>query len=161
MAERNGSAKWWGDLRTGTGEVIVGERAWTSAYSGSSRFHGVLPGFDDGKGTNPEELLAAAHAACFTMALSLALTEAGVDPPRLLETRARAHLRIVEGAPTIAQIDLETEGDVPGLDEASFRTHAEQAKRSCIVSRALGGVGQISVTARLMPDVETDPSPSR
>lgn len=158
MAGRNGSATWRGDLRTGTGEVTVGERAWTSAYSASSRFHGVLPGFDDGEGTDPEELLAAAHAACFTMALSLALTDAGVDAPRLLETRATAHLRIVEGAPTIQQIDLETEGDVAGLDEASFRRHAEEAKRSCIVSRALGGVGQINVIARLMPDADTGPS---
>src|SRR6266496_6580189 len=101
MATRNGSARWSGDLKTGSGELTVGERAWTAAYSGSSRLHGVLPGFDAGAGTNPEELLAAAHAACFNMALSYALTEAGLGPPRFIETRARVHLRNVDGAPTI------------------------------------------------------------
>lgn len=149
MAGRIGSAKWMGDLTTGAGEVTVGEHAWTAAYSGSSRFHGVLPGFEDGEGTNPEELLAAAHAACFTMALSLAMTEAG-SPPRLLQTQAWVHLRFIDGAPRIQQIDLETEGDVPGLDEPGFRKRAEEAKRSCIISRALGGVEQINVTGRLI-----------
>jgi osmotically inducible protein OsmC len=148
MATRNGSARWSGDLMTGSGELTVGEGAWTSAYSGRSRFHGVLPGFDDGDGTNPEELLAAAHAACFTMALSLELGEAG-HPPSSIETTARVQLRVVGDAPTIQQIDLETEGDVPGLDQEAFREHAEQAKTSCIISRALGGVEQINLSAAL------------
>src|SRR5438874_441925 len=104
MATRNGSARWSGDLKTGSGELTVGERAWTSAYSGPSRLHGVLPGFEASAGTNPEELLAAAHEACFNMALSYALTEAGLAPPRSVQTRARAHLRNVGGAPTIQQI---------------------------------------------------------
>jgi len=73
-------ANWTGDLQAGSGELTVGERASTSAYSGTSRFHGVLPGFEDGSGTNPEEFLAAAHAACFSMALSLALTQADLAP---------------------------------------------------------------------------------
>jgi lipoyl-dependent peroxiredoxin len=133
---------------TGSGELIVGEGTWTSAYSGRSRFHGVLPGFDDGAGTNPEELLAAAHAACFTMALSLGLSEAG-HPPSSIETTARVHLRVIAGAPTISQIDLETEGDVPGLDNEAFREHAEQAKTSCIISRALSGVEEIKLSAAL------------
>jgi lipoyl-dependent peroxiredoxin len=149
MTGRTGSAKWMGDVRTGAGEVTVGEHAWTGDYSGSSRFGGVLPGFADGAGTNPEELLAAAHAACFTMALSLALTEGGSPPPRLLQTRARVHLRFIDGAPRIQRIDLEAEGDVPGLDEPVFRDRAEEAKRSCIISRALSGVEQINVVARL------------
>ncbi|MBO0809681.1 MAG: OsmC family peroxiredoxin [Actinobacteria bacterium] len=149
MAGRSGSATWAGDLRTGAGEVTVGEHAWTAPYSGSSRFHGVLPGFEEGQGTNPEELLAAAHAACFSMALSFALTEAGSPPPRLLRTQARVHLRFLEGAPRIQQIDLETEGDVPGLGEASFRERAEEAKRGCVISRALGGVEQINLVAKL------------
>ncbi len=85
------------------------------------------------------------------MALSLALTEAGLAPPRLLRTRATVHLRFADGAPTIQQIDLETAGDVPGLDEVGFREQAEQAKRSCIVSRALGDVEQINLVARLSP----------
>jgi osmotically inducible protein OsmC len=148
MATRNGSAKWTGDLKTGSGELTVGEAAWTSAYSGQSRFHGVLPGFEDGAGTNPEELLAAAHAACFSMALSLGLTEAG-HAPSSIETQARLHLRVVDNVPTIQQIDLETEGDVPGVDQEAFREHAEQAEATCIISRALGGVGQINLSATL------------
>jgi lipoyl-dependent peroxiredoxin len=151
MAARNGSAEWSGDLQTGSGELTVGEGAWTAAYSGSSRLHGVLPGFDAGAGTSPEELLAAAHAACFNMALSFALTEAGLPPPRLLKTRARVHLRYVDGAPTIQQIDIDTEGDVPGLDRDGFRARAEEAKTGCIISRALGGVEQITLSARLAP----------
>jgi lipoyl-dependent peroxiredoxin len=149
MATRNGSAKWTGDLQTGTGELTVGDGAWTAAYSGSSRLHGVLPGFDAGAGTNPEELLAAAHAACFNMGLSYALTEAGFTPRRL-QTQARVHLRQVDGAPTIQQIDLETEGDVPGLDQAGFRERAEEAKTGCIISRALGGVEEINLSATLV-----------
>ena len=148
MATRNGSAKWTGDLKTGSGELTVGEGVWTSAYSGQSRFHDVLPGFEDGAGTNPEELLAAAHASCFSMALTLALSEAG-HTPRKIETRARVHLRIVGDLPTIQQIDLETEADVPGLDQGSFREHAEEAKTGCIISRALGGMEQINLSAAL------------
>jgi osmotically inducible protein OsmC len=149
MAGRLGSARWSGDLQTGVGELTVGVGAWTSAYSGSSRFHGVLPGFDDERGTNPEELLAAAHAACFTMALSLALTEAGFERPHSLQTRATVHLRFVDGAPTIQEIDLQTEGEVPGIDEAAFRQAADEAKHGCIISRALGGVDQINLTVTL------------
>jgi lipoyl-dependent peroxiredoxin len=125
--------------------VTVGDRVWTGSYSGSCRFHDVLPGFEAGEGTNPEELLAAAHAACFTMAL----TETGAEPGRL-RTQARVHLRFLDGAPTIRQIDLETEGDVRGIDEAGFRERAEEAKRFCIVSRALGGLEQIDLLTRLL-----------
>jgi len=135
MATRNGSAKWTGDLKTGSGELTVGEGAWTSAYSGRSRFAGVLPGFEVSEGTNPEELLAAAHAACFSMALSLGLSDAG-HPPSSIQTTARVHLRVVGGAPAIQQIDLNTEADVPGLDQEEFQDHAERAKTSCIISRA-------------------------
>ena len=151
MATRNGSATWSGDLQTGSGELTVGggAGAWTSAYSGASRLHGVLPGFEQGPGTNPEELLAAAHAACFNMGLSYALTETGFTP-RLLRTEARVHLRYVDGAPTIQQIDLETEGEVPELDQDGFRERAEEAKTGCIISRALGGVKQINLSATLV-----------
>jgi len=149
MATRNGSAEWSGDLKTGSGELTVGERAWTSAYSGSSRLHGVLPGFEDGAGTNPEELLAAAHAACFNMGLSYALTEAGLAPGSI-QTRVRVHLRQIDGAPTIQEIDIETEGKVAGLDQDGFRERAEEAKTDCIISRALGGVEQINLSATLV-----------
>jgi osmotically inducible protein OsmC len=107
MATRNGNAGWKGDLKTGSGELAVGEAVWTSAYSGRSRFAGALPGFDDGEGTNPEELLAAAHAACFSMALSLRHNDAG-HPPSSINTTAR-------------------------------------------ISRALGGAGQINLSATLAP----------
>jgi osmotically inducible protein OsmC len=149
VATRNGSARWTGDLRTGSGELTVGDGAWTSAYSGRSRFNDVLPGFGPGEGTNPEELLAAAHAACFSMALSLALSDAG-HPPPAISTSARVHLRIVGGAPAIQQIDLGTEADVPGLDHEQFQDLAEQAKTSCIISRALGGVERINLSATLI-----------
>jgi osmotically inducible protein OsmC len=145
---RNGSARWTGDLKTGSGELTVGEGAWTSAYSARSRFAGVLPGFEDGEGINPEELLAAAHAACFSMALSLGLSEAG-HPPSSIQTTAHVHLRVVDGAPTIQQIDLNTEADVPGLGQEEFQDYAEQAKTSCIISRALGGVGHVNLSATL------------
>ena len=147
VATRNGSARWTGDLKTGSGELTVGEGAWTSAYSARSRFAGVLPGFEDGEGTNPEEL-GAAHAACFSMALSLGLSDAG-HPPSSINTTARVHLRVVGGAPAIQQIDLHTVADVPGLGPEEFQDYAEQAKTGCIISRALGGVGQINLSATL------------
>src|SRR5919106_4174446 len=137
MATRNGSARWKGDLSSGSGEVTVGEGAWTGRYSYASRF-------EEGAGTNPEELIAAAHAGCFSMALSHILTEAG-HTPSLLETTARVHLRLVNGAPTIQQIDLETNGDIPDFGEERFHELAERAKASCAVSRALGGGEQINV----------------
>jgi osmotically inducible protein OsmC len=141
MATRNGSAEWKGDLQGGSGRLTVGEHAWEGDYSFASRF-------EEGEGTNPEELVAAAHAACFSMALSNMLAEHG-HGPRSVRTTARVHLRNVDGAPTIAQIELETEGDVPGIDEDHFREHAEEAKQGCPVSRALGGVREISLTAKL------------
>ena len=141
MATRNGSARWNGDLATGSGNVTVGDRAWTGDYSYASRF-------EDGAGTNPEELIAAAHAGCFSMALCSTLSGAGYTP-RSIETKARVHLRLVEGMPTIQQIDLETKGDVPDLDADGFRVLAERAKAACAVSRALRGVEQITVSATL------------
>jgi lipoyl-dependent peroxiredoxin len=141
MATRNGSARWNGDLATGSGKVTLGEQAWTGNYSYASRF-------EDGVGTNPEELIAAAHAGCFSMALSYTLTTAG-HTPRSIETLARVHLRLVDGVPTIQRIDLDTKGHVPDLDDNRFRELAEQAKATCAVSRALRGVEHITVSARL------------
>jgi osmotically inducible protein OsmC len=142
MATRNGSAQWEGDLSSGSGEVTVGERAWTGPYSFSSRF-------EDGAGTNPEELIAAAHAGCYSMALCHALTEAG-HTPRVIRTTARSYLRMVDGLPTINQIDLNTEADAPGLDETRFRELAETAKATCAVSRALQGVKTINLTSAVL-----------
>jgi osmotically inducible protein OsmC len=142
MATRNGSARWTDDLASGSGQVTVGERAWTGNYSYASRF-------EDGAGTNPEELIAAAHAGCFSMAVSYALSAAEYTP-RSIKTSARVHLRLVDGVPTIQQIDLETTGDVPGIDEDRFRGLAEKAKATCAVSRALRGVEQITVSATVV-----------
>ena len=141
MATRSGSAEWQGDLKGGSGELTVGEGAWRGNYSFASRF-------EDGDGTNPEELLAAAHAACFSMALASQLAEHGHES-RSVRTRAQVHLRNVDGLPTIQRIDLETEGDVGEIDEDHFREHAEEAKAGCVVSRALAGVEEIDLSARL------------
>src|SRR3712207_9000301 len=120
MATRNGSAEWHGDLKSGDGTVTVGDDVWTGNYSFSSRF-------EDGAGTNPEELLAAAHAGCFTMALSLALSDAGHAPDDL-RTTAKTTLRQVEGKRTITKIELETEGRVTGIDQGEF----EDRKSTCL-----------------------------
>ena len=141
MATRNGSAEWKGGLQDGSGTVTVGESAWTGSYSFKSRF-------EDGEGTNPEELVAAAHAGCFTMALSLIIGNDGHTPERL-HTTAKTTLRQVDGAPTITKIELELEGSVPGIDQAQFEKYAEQSKKECVISRALAGVQEMTVTARL------------
>jgi osmotically inducible protein OsmC len=141
MATRNGSAEWRGDLKGGSGSVTVGDGIFEGQYSFSSRF-------EEGEGTSPEELVGAAHASCFAMALSLLLSEEG-HPPNSVRARAKVHLRNVDGLPTIAQIELEVEGSVPGIDEDAFRSYAEKAKEGCPVSRALAGVPEIELTARL------------
>jgi osmotically inducible protein OsmC len=143
MADRIGSAEWNGDLSSGSGRLTVGNGAWEAPYSFVSRFA-------DGDGTNSEELIAAAHAACFSMALTHVLGENG-HPPRSVRTAARVRLRNVDGLPTISRIDLETEGDVPGMAEAEFAGYAQRARAGCAVSRALAGVREITVTARTAP----------
>ena len=142
MATRNGSAEWHGDLKSGDGNLTVGDGAFQCAYSFASRF-------EEGQGTNPEELIAAAHAACFTMALSNILAEHGHSPDSV-RTVAKVHLRQTDAGPTIQQIDLETEGRVPGIDQEHFAEHAEAAKQGCLVSRALAGVEEMNLTARLV-----------
>ena len=141
MAARTGSAEWRGDLKGGAGTVRVGDGVFEGNYSFASRF-------EEGDGTNPEELIAGAHAACYSMALSGMLATDG-HVPDSVTTTAKVHLRNIDGAPTIARIDLETEGVVPGIDAAQFQSYAEQAKAGCPVSRALAGVPEIVLTARL------------
>lgn len=141
MATRNGSAEWKGDLKGGSGTLRVGDGVFEGAYSFSSRF-------EEGEGTNPEELIGAAHAACFAMALSLILGEDD-HPPESIRAEAKVQLRIIDELPTIARIDLEVEGAVPGIDEEAFRGYAEKAKDGCVVSRALAGVPEIELSARL------------
>ena len=141
MATRNGSAEWRGDLKGGDGDLTVGDGVFKGSYSFSSRF-------EEGEGTNPEELIAAAHAACFSMALSNILAEHGHSPD-WVRTVVRVHLGQSDEGPTIKRIDLETEGQVPGIDQDHFAKHAEEAKSGCVVSRALAGVKEMTLTARL------------
>jgi lipoyl-dependent peroxiredoxin len=141
MATRNGSAEWQGDLKGGSGTVTVGEGVFEGRYSFASRF-------EEGEGTNPEELMGAAHASCFAMALSLLLSEEG-HPPESVRAEAKVHLRNIDGLPTIARIELGVQGSVPGIDEDAFRSFAEKAKDGCPVSRALAGVPEIDLTASL------------
>jgi osmotically inducible protein OsmC len=142
MTIRNGSAEWRGDLKAGSGTVAVGDGVFEGRYSYDSRF-------GEGAGTNPEQLIAAAHAACFTMALSNILSGEG-HVPESVRTDANVHLRNIDGAPTLARIDLTTEGRVPGIDEQEFQRSAEQAKAACPVSRALAAVPEITLTAKLV-----------
>jgi len=141
MATRNGSAEWRGDLKGGDGDLTVGDGVFKGRYSFSSRF-------EEGEGTNPEELIAAAHAACFSMALANMMAEHG-HPAESVRTVAKVHLRQTDAGPAIQRIDLETEGKVPGIDQDHFAVHAEEAKKGCIVSRALAGVEEITLSAKL------------
>ena len=121
MATRNGSAEWQGDLPNGSGHLTVGDGAWEGDYSFTSRF-------EEGEGTNPEELIAAAHAACYSMALSNILAEHGHEP-RSVKTSAKVHLRNVDGAPTVAKIDIKN-------DPAAFTS---AARLGALTPKTTGG----------------------
>jgi osmotically inducible protein OsmC len=136
-----GSAEWKGDVPTGSGTFTAGDSI-SGGYTFKSRF-------EDGPGSNPEQLIAAAHAACFSMALSNLLAQAGTAPESV-HTDATVTLRPVDGAPTITNIALVTVGTVPGLDEAAFQEFAAKAKAGCPVSRALAGVPEITLEASLV-----------
>ncbi|MGH2851143.1 MAG: OsmC family peroxiredoxin, partial [Solirubrobacteraceae bacterium] len=123
-----GPAEWRGDLRGGSGSFTAGDSI-TGEYSFRSRF-------EDGPGANPEQLIAAAHASCFAMALSNMLAEGGT-PPESVNVDATVTLRPVDGVPTITKIELVAVGRVPGMDEVTFKEHAANAKAGCPVSRAL------------------------
>jgi osmotically inducible protein OsmC len=141
MAVQSASAEWNGSLKEGAGKMRVGTGAFDGPFTFASRF-------ENGKGTNPEELIGAAHAGCFSMALSAALGRAGHNPTSI-KTNAKVHLGTGELGPTITQIDLDVEGVVPGIDQAQFQEFAEGAKKGCVVSRALAGVSNITLQARL------------
>jgi len=132
MIDRRAQAHWQGNLREGRGTIRLGSGAFEGPYSFGTRFEGA-------KGTNPEELLGAAHAGCFSMALALMLSNAG-HPPASLETLATVHLDKIGDHFAITGIDLTTKGGVPGLAAEEFTRWAEQAKQNCIVSKALAGV---------------------
>ncbi len=135
-----GSAEWRGDLPTGAGTFTAGDSI-AGGYTYKSRF-------EDGPGSNPEQLIAAAHAACFSMALANLLAEEGT-PVESINTDAEVTLRRVDGAPTITRIQLVTVGRVPGVDPAKFAELAATAKAGCPVSRALAGVPEITMQASL------------
>lgn len=141
MALRQATAQWNGTLQAGDGKMAFGSGAFEGAYSFKSRF-------EEGTGTNPEELIGAAHAGCFSMALSGVLEKAGYEPESI-ETEATVHLNPVEGGFAIQRIDLKTTGRVPGLNAEEFTEHAETAKQGCPVSKALAAVGEITVEATL------------
>ncbi len=141
MAVRTSNAVWEGDLKTGKGTVKLGSGAFEGEYSFSSRF-------ENGKGTNPEELIGAAHAGCFSMALSAILGGEGFKP-KSISTTASVHIVSEGDGFVISQIDLDTQADVPGIETAKFLQFAENAKKNCPVSKALAGV-TIGLTARLV-----------
>jgi osmotically inducible protein OsmC len=142
MPARTAEATWSGSLQEGNGSVKLGSGAYEGQYSYSSRF-------ESGTGTNPEELIGAAIAGCFTMQLSSTLAKAGFTVNRV-HTTANVYLEKGESGFSITRIVLENEGDVTGVDEATYKERAEEAKKNCIISRALAGVGQISVNAKLL-----------
>jgi osmotically inducible protein OsmC len=142
MTARNGSAEWHGDIQSGSGTITVGEHVFEGPFSYDSRF-------GEGNGTNPEQLIAAAHAGCFTMALSNVLSGAG-HPPEELRTSARIQLRNIDGLPTLTRVDLDTEGRVPGIEDQEFQDRAQEAKAGCPVSRALAGIPEVTLTAKLL-----------
>jgi len=139
---RKASAHWEGDLKSGKGTLTTPQ----SGLLDGTRY-GFNSRFGDEKGTNPEELIAAAHAGCFTMALSAKLTEAG-HPPETLDGSAEVDLSL-EGGPTLSAIRLKMKAKVPGLDEVKFREIADDAKQNCPVSKALSAV-PITLEAELV-----------
>ena len=141
MPTRNASATWTGDLRSGKGSFSGESGAINGDYSFGTRFGDVA-------GTNPEELLAAADAACFSMALSLALTQAGMKPERI-ETKAACTIEQVAGGFKITTMKLDCVARVPGADRDQFKDIAEATKSTCPVSTALQGNVDIQLTARL------------
>ena len=141
MPTRNASAKWEGDLKSGKGSMKLGSGAYEGQYSFASRF-------ENGTGTNPEELIAAAHAGCFTMAFSNGLSQAGHVPTKV-ETTAKVHLEKTDAGFGIPRIDLVTEAVVPGLDNAKFQELAQTAKKNCPVSKLLAAA-EITLDAKLV-----------
>ena len=141
MPIRNAEAVWEGDLQGGKGSMRFGSGAFDGQYSFTSRF-------EEGTGTNPEELIAAAHAGCFSMAFSGALGRAG-HPPKRIQTTAKVHLDKAEVGFQISHIELETEAEVPGVDENEFLRLADESKANCPVSKLLTGA-EITLQAKLV-----------
>ncbi len=141
MPVRNAHAEWLGKLSDGSGKVSLGSGAFEGNYSFASRF-------EDGEGTNPEELIGAAHAGCFSMALAGALVKAGFAPEKI-ETDAKVHVEKVGEGFSITKVELMTKVKAPGIDRDAFMEQAEGAKKGCPVSRALAGT-EITLQAELV-----------
>ncbi len=137
MPTRSAKADWQGEFKRGGGTVSTETGVLDAQYNFSGRF-------ESGTGTNPEELIAAAHASCFSMALSVGLSQAG-NPPERLATSARVTIDQVEGGFGITKIELSVTGKVPGLDAAGFEQAAQGAKEGCPVSKALAAVPEITL----------------
>jgi lipoyl-dependent peroxiredoxin len=144
MPVRTAEARWQRSLQDGSGTMRLGSGAFEGGYSFKSRF-------EDGPGTNPEELIGAAHAGCFSMAFANALSQAG-HKPQEIRTTASVHFDKTDQGWSITRIDLATEGNVPGVDEASFKRIAEDAKKTCPVSKALAAT-PITLSATLKTGV--------
>ena len=142
MATSNAVAIWEGKLKDGKGSFKAQSGVFSGSFSFGTRFEG-------NKGSNPEELIAAAHAGCFSMALSSALEKAG-HPATRIETRAAVTLEMVDGAPKITRSVLDVRGKVDGVDQAAFQQAAEGAKKNCPVSKALQGNVEITLEAKLV-----------
>jgi osmotically inducible protein OsmC len=141
MPIRSASARWEGNLTEGSGSIKTGKGGYQGNYSFKSRF-------EEGEGTNPEELIAAAHSGCFSMAFSKALADAGFTPTSV-ETTAKVHLDKTDAGFSVTRIDLETTGDVPGIDEGTFQKAAQGAKENCPISRLLSPGAEITLAATL------------
>lgn len=141
MPVRTSQAVWKGTLKEGSGTLKTGSGAYEGPYNFVSRF-------ESGKETNPEELVAAAHAGCYSMALSGGLEKAGFKAARIA-TKASVHLNKVDAGFSVTQIDLDVEADVPGLDERKFAEIAEATKSGCPISRLVTGA-TITLKARLL-----------
>jgi osmotically inducible protein OsmC len=141
MPIRTASARWAGNLTEGSGTIRTGKGGYEGNYSFKSRF-------EEGEGTNPEELIGAAHAGCFSMAFSKALADAGY-PPSAVETTASVHLDKTDAGMAVTRIDLDSTGTVPGIDEAEFQKLAEGAKEGCPISRLLSPGAEITLKATL------------
>lgn len=142
MPTRRASAEWQGDLKGGKGTIALGSGAFSGQYSFLSRF-------EEGVGTNPEELLGAAHAGCFSMALSAALARAGFPPQRVATNAAVTVEKGGEGF-KITKIHLVCEGSVPGIDAATFEEYAGKAKVGCVISQALAAVPEITLEVKFV-----------
>jgi osmotically inducible protein OsmC len=142
MPLRTADAEWTGTLQEGSGHMRMATGAYDGAYSFSSRF-------EEGEGTNPEELIAAAHAGCFSMHLSGQIGKAGFTPNRVATT-AKVHLDKGEAGFSITRIDLETEASAEGIDDAKFQELVEFSKANCPISVALKAIPEVTVSARLV-----------